>query len=186
MVKLHGNGAADSTLGLSGARIWQRLQPKSSRPHWRSDMGFRSFKRVHLIPGLRVNLSRSGPSLSIGHRGAWFTIGPHGKRVTAANFWQRLSSGCAGWVWCGCVVTFDSVAASGARPAIGGLRWRRRPRRGVRCRPRAAPVVRCVKFTPDCRRDLRRIVANVEGAAAVRCGRSLTNGPQKAHAIASF
>jgi threonine/homoserine/homoserine lactone efflux protein len=45
-------------------------------------MGFRFFKRVNLIPGLRVNLSQSGPSLSIGHRGGWFTIGPHGNRVT--------------------------------------------------------------------------------------------------------
>jgi len=45
------------------------------------------------------------------------------------------------------------------------------PRRGARCRPRAAPIVRCVKFTPDCRRDLRRIVANVEGAAVLTCGR---------------
>ena len=45
-------------------------------------MGFRFYRRVRIIPGLRVNLSRSGPSLSIGHRGAWYTVGPRGRRVT--------------------------------------------------------------------------------------------------------
>jgi hypothetical protein len=45
-------------------------------------MAWRFYRRVRLIPGLRVNLSRSGPSLSIGHRGAWHTVGPHGRRVT--------------------------------------------------------------------------------------------------------
>jgi hypothetical protein len=45
-------------------------------------MGFRLYKRVSIIPGLRVNLSRSGPSLSIGGRGAWYTVAPHGRRVT--------------------------------------------------------------------------------------------------------
>ena len=46
-------------------------------------MGFRFYKRVSIVPGLRVNLSRSGPSLSIGHRGAWYTVGPRGRRVSA-------------------------------------------------------------------------------------------------------
>ena len=45
-------------------------------------MGFRFYRRIRLIPGLRVNLSRSGPSLSFGHRGAWYTVGPRGRRVT--------------------------------------------------------------------------------------------------------
>ncbi|MGD0640073.1 MAG: DUF4236 domain-containing protein [Roseiarcus sp.] len=45
-------------------------------------MGFRFHRRISIIPGLRVNLSKSGASLSIGHRGAWYTIGPHGRRVT--------------------------------------------------------------------------------------------------------
>ncbi len=45
-------------------------------------MPLRIFKRVPLIPGLRANISKSGVSLSIGHRGAWFTIGPRGRRAT--------------------------------------------------------------------------------------------------------
>ena len=43
-------------------------------------MPLRFYRRVSLIPGLRLNASRGGLSLSIGHRGAWYTLGPHGRR----------------------------------------------------------------------------------------------------------
>jgi hypothetical protein len=39
-------------------------------------VGFRFYRRVHLFPGVSVNLSRSGPSLSVGVRGAHVTVGP--------------------------------------------------------------------------------------------------------------
>jgi hypothetical protein len=46
-------------------------------------VGFRFTRRVSIIPGLlRVNFSKSGASLSIGHRGAWLTVGPKGRRVS--------------------------------------------------------------------------------------------------------
>lgn len=45
-------------------------------------MGLRYTRRLSIIPGLRINLSKSGASLSIGHRGAWYTIGHHRRRVT--------------------------------------------------------------------------------------------------------
>jgi hypothetical protein len=45
-------------------------------------MGFRLTRRLSIIPGLRVNLSKSGASLSIGHRAAWYTVGPRGRRVS--------------------------------------------------------------------------------------------------------
>ena len=45
-------------------------------------MPLRFTRRVSLIPGLRVNFSKSGASLSIGHRGAWYTLGPRGRRVS--------------------------------------------------------------------------------------------------------
>lgn len=46
-------------------------------------MGFFRFRRsVKLFPGVRLNLSRSGVSTSIGRPGAWFTIGPRGTRTT--------------------------------------------------------------------------------------------------------
>ena len=45
-------------------------------------MGFRFSRRVHLCPGLSVNLSRSGPSLTFGVRGAHLTVGSTGVRRT--------------------------------------------------------------------------------------------------------
>ena len=41
-------------------------------------MGFRFYRRIRLCPGLSVNLSRSGPSLSVGVRGAHVTVGRRG------------------------------------------------------------------------------------------------------------
>ena len=45
-------------------------------------MSFRFTRRLSIIPGLRLNLSKSGASLSVGHRGLWYTIGPRRQRVT--------------------------------------------------------------------------------------------------------
>ena len=45
-------------------------------------MTLRFTRRVRLLPGLRANLRKSGVSLSIGGRGAWWTIGRRGRRVT--------------------------------------------------------------------------------------------------------
>lgn len=41
-------------------------------------MGLRFYKRVHLFPGVSVNVSRSGPSLTMGVRGAHVTVGRTG------------------------------------------------------------------------------------------------------------
>ena len=38
------------------------------------------YRRVRVLPWLRVNLSKSGAA--IGRRGAWYTVGPRGRRVT--------------------------------------------------------------------------------------------------------
>lgn len=38
----------------------------------------RFFRRVQIAPGIRLNLSRSGPSLSLGVRGAHLTMGRRG------------------------------------------------------------------------------------------------------------
>ena len=46
-------------------------------------MSYRLFRRVRIAPGLTVNLSKSGPSLSIGGRGAHVTMGgARGRRTT--------------------------------------------------------------------------------------------------------
>jgi Protein of unknown function (DUF4236) len=39
-------------------------------------------KRISIIPGIRVNISKLGPSVSIGTRGAWFTVGRKSHRTT--------------------------------------------------------------------------------------------------------
>ena len=46
-------------------------------------MSFRFWRRIRIAPGVTLNLSKSVGSLSFGVRGAHFTVGPHGKRVTA-------------------------------------------------------------------------------------------------------
>jgi hypothetical protein len=51
--------------------------------------------RVSLIPDLRINFSKSGASLSIGHRGAWYTVGRRGQRVSLGApgtgiWWTKL------------------------------------------------------------------------------------------------
>jgi hypothetical protein len=45
-------------------------------------VGLRYWRRFQVLPGIRVNLSLSGPSISVGHRGLWFTTGPAGRRAT--------------------------------------------------------------------------------------------------------
>jgi hypothetical protein len=45
-------------------------------------MGWRFRKSVKLAPGLRLNLSKSGASVSAGRRGATLNVGKRGTRVT--------------------------------------------------------------------------------------------------------
>lgn len=45
-------------------------------------MGFRFFKRINIAPGVTLNLSKSGGSVSVGPRGAKVTLGPRGPRAT--------------------------------------------------------------------------------------------------------
>jgi len=45
-------------------------------------MGFRFRRSIRLGKGLRINVSKSGTSLSVGHRGATVNFGPKGEKVT--------------------------------------------------------------------------------------------------------
>ena len=45
-------------------------------------MGLRFRRSIRLAPGLRINLSKSGPSVSVGTRGFTENFGPHGARTT--------------------------------------------------------------------------------------------------------
>ena len=45
-------------------------------------MGFRFSRRFKIAPGVRLNVSKSGVSTSVGTRGAWLTFGSRGTRTT--------------------------------------------------------------------------------------------------------
>jgi len=70
-------------------------------------MGFRFRRSFRVLPGLKVNVSKSGVSESIGRRGAWFTIGSRGTRSmvglpgTGLSFSEphRGGIGEVGWIF---------------------------------------------------------------------------------------
>lgn len=45
-------------------------------------MGLRFYRRIRVAPGLTLNLSKRGASISAGVRGAHVTVGTHGTRET--------------------------------------------------------------------------------------------------------
>jgi hypothetical protein len=61
-------------------------------------MGFRFRRSVKVLPGLRLNLSKSGVSASIGRRGATINIGEKGAKATVGipgtgiSYTENLSS----------------------------------------------------------------------------------------------
>jgi len=58
-----------------------------------SDMSLRFTRRLSIVPGLRVDLSKRGASLSGSHRGARYKVGPRGGRATLG----LLGTGLFGW-----------------------------------------------------------------------------------------
>jgi hypothetical protein len=77
-------------------------------------MGFRFRKRVKIAPGLALNLSKSGPSLSIGGHGATMNIGRRGARATLGIPGSGLS-----WTFkCG---AFTTPKANQAATAIQSM-----------------------------------------------------------------
>jgi hypothetical protein len=60
-------------------RFHRRLRQGHSDRAEASAMGnFRFYRRISIFPGLSVNLSKSGPSLTVGMRGAHVTLGHRG------------------------------------------------------------------------------------------------------------
>ncbi len=49
---------------------------------YHAPMGLRFYRRMRLFPGVSVNLSRTGPSLTMGVRGAHVTVGSRGVTKT--------------------------------------------------------------------------------------------------------
>ena len=67
-------------------------------------MGFRFQRRIKILPGVTINLSKSGVSTSIGPRGAKVNIGKNGAKGTAGlpgtglSYSERLSEPAPGAV----------------------------------------------------------------------------------------
>ena len=65
-------------------------------------MGFRFRKSIRILPGLRLNLSKSGASTSIGGHGATLNISERGTRATVGlpgtgiSYSERVSGPVAG------------------------------------------------------------------------------------------
>jgi hypothetical protein len=48
----------------------------------RGAMGFRFHKRISIAPGIRLNISKNGPSLGLGPAGANINFSRRGKKIT--------------------------------------------------------------------------------------------------------
>ncbi len=80
-------------------------------------MGWRFQKRIRLLPGVTLNLSRKGVSTSIGTRGARVTLG-HGKRRTTVGIPGSGISHTS-------VVSTNSGRRSSPAAQPQGVRWRK-------------------------------------------------------------
>lgn len=79
-------------------------------------MGLRFYRRLGVLPGVRLNLSRSGPSVSVGTSGAWYTMGPRGTRTTVGISGSGISytsygSGSAVWLIAAVLVGLALISA---------------------------------------------------------------------------
>ncbi|MCE7887674.1 MAG: DUF4236 domain-containing protein [Alphaproteobacteria bacterium PRO2] len=84
-------------------------------------MGFRFRKSIKIIPGIRLNLSKSGPSVSVGGKGLTYNVSKKGTRTTVgipgtglshstykANTGKRNNSI---WLWLGILAIILIIAA---------------------------------------------------------------------------
>ena len=81
-------------------------------------MSFRFSRHLRIIPGLKLNFSNGGTSVSIGGRGHWVTFGRHSVRATVGLPGTGAS-------WSETVPTrvlFSRQAVPPAAPAHGGHR----------------------------------------------------------------
>ena len=87
-------------------------------------MGFRYRRSIRLARGIRINLSKSGPSLSIGQRGATMNFGPRGTRLTVGipgiGLSYQTMTGRTGTIR---TRTNPSVGVAGAHSRSQRLRW---------------------------------------------------------------
>ena len=90
------------------------------RRAYNARMGFRFYRRVRLLPGISLNLSRSGPSLCVGIRGAHVTVGRRGVTKTVGipgtGLFYTSRSGCHTGVHNAHAVAQPLGAAAGDTP----------------------------------------------------------------------
>ncbi len=53
-------------------------------------MPFRFWRRIRIAPGVTLNLSKRGASISVGPEGAKFTVGTSGARARARSDLERI------------------------------------------------------------------------------------------------
>jgi len=81
-------------------------------------LGLRFYRRLPLLPGVRLNVSTRGASMSFGHRGAWYTVGANGRRTATLG-------------WPGTGLRYTTTSGGGrprqgvppASSALSGLVW---------------------------------------------------------------
>jgi len=100
-------------------------------------MGFRFSRRIRVAPGIRLNLSKSGVSTSVGGRGAWLTFGRRPRATislpgTGLSYSQTLggppprpASPAAGLVPAPAALAPEPAAAAPVRRMAGAVPARR-------------------------------------------------------------
>jgi hypothetical protein len=76
---VHGFLAPAIAASFTAGTVWHRPDRAAAG---RSGMGWRFRRTVRILPGVRLNLSKSGVSTSIGVRGATINLGKRGAKAT--------------------------------------------------------------------------------------------------------
>jgi TonB family protein len=86
-------------------------------------MGFRFNRRIRILPGLRLNFSKGGVSMSIGGRGAWLTFGKRGVGTTVGIPGTGLSDTSTSGTHCHGAPQADSEQPTPPGSAVRGWLW---------------------------------------------------------------
>lgn len=93
--------------------------PRGGLSRYDHNMGLRFYRRIHVLPGVRLNVTTRGTSVSFGGRGAWYTVGRHGRRTATLG-------------WPGTGLRYTTTTTVGNRPrqavppapsALRGVVW---------------------------------------------------------------
>lgn len=149
-------------------------------------MGFRFHKSIKIAPGLRINLSKTGPSLSVGRPGASFNIGTKGTRTTVGAPGTGMSYRTEK-SWGG--LAKDLGVGKPSQPkSVGRPKSAPKPKPAVPAGPPASPPVSFPQASqPDQLNPtfFQRLNASPEDAALIDGCRALAQGDE-AQALVEF